>query len=171
MDAAERVSPLQGSLSFPRLLTTSWWDSLRSVMAQAMTYHSPPRHSTPARAARAGDPASGAWEHLRSVHLRALEFHIRFVKDQPGIGLSPCIFEVKSDKARPHLDAVSSHLINKSRAKPPLPQGLKAGAILLRFSARLKQIAEKRLFCALRACLRQSGVVHFQQLFGTSSCP
>jgi len=56
--SAERMPPLQGSLSFSRLPTTLWWDSLRSVMAQAMTYHSPPRHPTPARAARAGDPGS-----------------------------------------------------------------------------------------------------------------
>ncbi len=75
MDAAERVLPLQGSLSFFRLPTTSWWDLLRSVMAQAMTYHSPPRHSTPARAARAGDPGSGAWKHGRGVRLGAPEIH------------------------------------------------------------------------------------------------
>jgi len=29
-----------------------------------------------------------------------------------------------------------------------------------------EQVTEKRLFCALRACLRQIGVVHFQQLSG-----
>ncbi|HLQ50532.1 MAG TPA: hypothetical protein VK129_03485 [Terriglobales bacterium] len=30
-----------------------------------------------------------------------------------------------------------------------------------------QQAAEKRLFCALRACLRQIGVVYFQKLSGT----
>ena len=33
----------------------------------------------------------------------------------------------------------------------------------------LQQAAEKRLFCALRACLRQIGGVYFQQLSGTFS--
>src|SRR5260370_12382856 len=108
MDAAERVSPLrpsappplQGSLSFFRLPTTSWWDSLRSVMAQAMTYHSPPRHPTPAPAARTGDPGSGAFEHGRSIHHRAAEsIHtgtiFGFVKEQPCMALSHAFFEVK----------------------------------------------------------------------------
>jgi len=47
MDAVSSVSPLQGSLSFFPFTHTSWW--LNS------------RH------------ASGAWKHLRSVRLRALE--------------------------------------------------------------------------------------------------
>jgi len=52
------------------------------------------------------------------------------------------------------------------RILPTLPSG-SSGGVFARHRA--EQAAEKRLFCALRllrACLRQIGVVYFQQLSG-----
>jgi len=43
----------------------------------------------------------------------------------------------------------------ETAAESPFPSHL---------NARLEEAAEKRLFCALRACLRQQGIVIFQAL-------
>ena len=91
----------------PPFLGNSWWDSLRSVMTQAMTYHSPPRHSTQ-HARRVGGPGSGAWEHGRSIRLGALEpmhwNNIRFCQRATLYGTEPCIFKVKTSRAsNPHI--------------------------------------------------------------------
>src|SRR5437763_1323497 len=100
MDAAERVSP-QGSLSFFRLphhfvvgFASLCHDSSHDLPLSAAPLH-------PARAARAGDPGSGAWEH--GIRLGALEpmhwNNIRFCQRATLYGTEPCIFKVKTSRA------------------------------------------------------------------------
>jgi len=82
------------------------------------------------------------------------------------------VFQTPGLKAQSHFNIIpglkaGAPTVRRKRRNGRLLMQGSIKPILGGLNGTTEEPAEKRLFCALRASLRQSGIVHFQQLSGT----